>query len=123
MACKLTKLEIRVIKLVHHDGCGLSHREAAAGLGISRQRVDAIINQVESKVPSLFPILTRMQKQVADLLYDGATQLTIAMHLELKAHRIARIVQQLHRKGYDFTSRKKCIGYKDWMDSQIVEKF
>lgn len=119
----LTEWEEQVVRTVHHDFGGHSRKNAARHLGTTKNAIDSALKRVKRKAPQLFPILTRQQKQVYDLLNKGYTRNTIAAIQRTSTKNIDNIIQQLHKKGFDQHRLKTTIAYDPHMDDRIVRKF
>lgn len=126
MQRNLTEEEEQIYRLVSPEFEGLSHKAAAAQLGITRQGLEHHLRQIKKKAPSLFPILTQQQYQVYQLFQEEFGRVTIARAMECTPKQIDNIQAQLLKKGFDcriHRNGRKTIFYDPSMDNTVVRKF
>ena len=120
----ITPKEEQVIRLCHHDFAGLTTEQAAQQMGISRRRVQQLLQSAKHKAPQMFPILTAHQMEIRALINDGGlTFEQVAETLGISANTVSSIVETLKKAGVYLEKRKPTKSYCSWMDSQIKAKF
>ena len=113
-------------------GRGLSQTDAAAAMGIRRQRFQELLERARRARPDLFPILSQQEYDVLCMIQCGLSIDEIAERLwsprkgevGVSRRRVERIVTSLRNKNRDVRMDcAKTATYESWMDSQIVQKF
>lgn len=113
-------------------GRGLSQTDAAAVMGIRRQRLQELLERARQARPDLFPILTQQEYDVLSMIQCGLSIDEIAERLwsprkgevGVSRRRVERIVSSLRDKNRDVrVDCAKTATYEPWMDNQIVQKF
>lgn len=122
---QITKDEEIVYRLCSDQFKGLTTKEAAKQLGISQRRVQQLLQSVHAKAPQLFPILTKRQAQIEELVNGlGLTYEQIAKRLHITVSTVESTVQTLKKKGVYFESGREVLQYKPEMDDgRIKERF
>jgi len=124
MKRQITKKEEEVIRKCHQDFMGLTTKEAAKQLNKSQRRVQQLLQDVKSKIPQFFPILTKHQRQVRDFINEnGFTYQEIAEKLGISKRTVANIVEILKQKKVYLEKRKPNRRYENWMDKSVIQKF
>lgn len=123
MKRKITEKQEKILKLCHHKFQGRTRQEATDKIGCSAQSISRILRQIKKVLPQFFPILTKQQHQVNQLLEQGCNRQEIAERLDCDLKFVDNIIQQLHKKGYDKIQSHKPIQYRPHMDSEVKEKF
>lgn len=120
----ITEFEEQVIRLVHHDHGGLTTKEAAKQLNVSKSSVQRALRTLKKKAPQLFPILNKRQLLIRTYITDyGFTHREIAEITRLPIKTIDRVVMQMRNKGVVFVKPVKTVSYQPYMDSQVRHKF
>jgi DNA-binding NarL/FixJ family response regulator len=126
MKRNLTEQEEAISRLVHHEFGGLSRKEAAARLGITRQALTYHLKQIKQKAPQLFPILTQEQWEIYKLFQDGLDRSDVADRLCCTLKHLDAIQAQLLKKGFDcriHRNGRKTVAYNPSMDGSVKRKF
>lgn len=119
----ITERQEEIFRLVHQDFEGLSTKDAAKKLGITVSTIQHTLKVVEKKIPMMFPILTKRQKEMYDLLDDGLTYIEVAELTNTTEGNVGAFVTKLHKKGYHLNRRVSTIRYQSYMDGDIREVF
>lgn len=121
----ITKNEEQIYRLCHQDFGGLATKEAAKKMGIGQRRVQQLLKSLKIKSPQLFPVFTRQQAKVEELLNGwGYTYKQAADKLHITISTVGSIVKTLKAKGVYFGLGKQILQYKPGMDDgRIKEKF
>lgn len=114
--------EEQAIRACHHDFDGLTQVEAAKKLGIPQSRLSERLKSAKKKAPQLFPIYTKAQYRVKQLLDKNSKIEAIAVVLGIGTGRVDDIIESLYAKGYTRPSHK-VIQYQEFMDDEVKEKF
>jgi predicted DNA-binding protein (UPF0251 family) len=113
-------------------GSGLSHKHAAAQMGISQQALNRLIRSAEKMRPDLFPMLTAQEYEVWTLIQCGVHIEEITERLMnsmtgdygVSRSRVEKIITALRKKGRDVLIKHPTeVSYQSWMDAEIKEKF
>lgn len=122
---QISKKEEQVIRLCHQDFAGLTTKEAAKQMNISQYHVQRLLRSLKIKAKQLFPILTKRQAQIEELVNGlGLTYEQIAKRLHITVSTVESTVQTLKKKGVYFESGRDILQYKPEMDDgRIKQKF
>lgn len=66
----ITKRQEQAFRLVHPSFGGLSHKQAAAKMGITVDAVYKLLQQIRKTAPQLFPILSAKHAEIWQLYND-----------------------------------------------------
>ena len=120
----LSQQEGIAIRNCHHDFFALTTEQAAQRMGVSKRRIQQLLQSAKQKVPTFFPILTARQNTIKQLINDsGLTFEQVAETLDISTNTVSSIVEVLKKKGVYLEKRKPTKPYESWMDSQIRKKF
>lgn len=122
--CKrlVTEREEEAYRLICPDFEGLDRKTAATRMGITEARLSALLKSMEKKAPQLFPLLTKLQNRVYNLVLEGIERAEIADRLEIDIRRVDEIISQIHALGKS-TSPAKTIAFEPWMENKVKERF
>lgn len=121
---EITIQEAEAYKLCHHELGGLTHKEAAAKMGITVRRVNQLLEHILEKAPQLGPMLTPLESAVLQKINEGLYTRKIAMVLNKSYESICKMVQRLREKGMLVPSKPhRTLSYDKLMDDQIKHKF
>jgi len=124
MKRKLTHKQERAYRLVSGEFTGLSVKMAAIVMHITPQAVNRLLSRARTTCPQLFPLLTKQEVNVRDLLAAGSAKAYIADHLQVSLRRVDQIIESVNEKrGSIDTKPVKMVSYQPYMDSQIRKKF
>jgi len=121
----ITKQEEKIYRLCHQDFGGMTTEEAAKKMDIGQRRAQQLLRSLKIKSPQLFPVLTKQQAKIEDLINScGLTYEQIAKRLRIAVSTIESTVQALKKKGIYFESGREILQYKPEMDDgKIKRKF
>lgn len=123
----ITKREEQAYRLCHHEFEGLTTKEVAERMGLTSRRIEQLLQSMKKKAPQLFPIFTKQEAQIEELLNGmGYDYKQVAKELDIAISTVKTVVQRLKEKGVYFEWGKHglpMLQYEDWMDNQIKEKF
>ncbi len=122
---QISKDEEKIYRLCHQDFEGLTIKEAAKRLSISQRRAEQLLQSLKTKAPQLFPILTKRQAQIEELINgQGYTYKQVANRLRLTVSTVGSVVKALKKKGVYFESGRETLQYNPSMDDgKIKRKF
>lgn len=127
MKNRITKLEAEVYRNCHHDFEGLTIREAAIRMELRRHIVRRLLKSLKRKAPQLFPILSKRQFQVYQMVVEhGLTQAAIAATLGVSQSTIHDMVNKMKEQGVSGLHMKglgDVVSYDNSMDGYIKQKF
>jgi len=123
MKRNLTAREEHAFRLVHQSFRGLQKQSAANIMNITVGRFNQILRSVRTKAPQLFPILTKRQHQVSELLDGGIRRCGIARILGLTLKQVDSTIAQLHKLGVYEYHRPKTVQYEPSMDGKVKRQF
>lgn len=117
----LSKFEVHIIHLCHHDFGGLSIKKAAEKTECSPETIETMLKEIKQKCPQLFPILTP-QHQAILLMYDKhMSRASIAAALGISEQGLNKKMAFLRR--YKFLLNRKPVRYEPLMDSRVKVRF
>lgn len=120
---QITKDEEKIYRLCHQDFEGLSTQETAKRLSISQRRVEQLLQNLKMKAPQLFPILTKRQAQIEELINgQGYTYKQVANRLRLTVSTVGSVVKTLKKKGVYFQCGQEILQYNPSMDDSIIKR-
>ncbi len=124
MKSQLSAKQIKAFQLCSGELRGMTTIEAAADMGISVQAVNRLLARAEERCPELFPLLTRQEARVRELMdNNGLCNSAIAMKLGLSLQRISQISMsiddKLGRRDQPIVMER----YESHLDSKVVRKF
>jgi len=124
MKPRLTPKQVQAYRLCSGEFDGHTTAEAAVLMNISPQAVNRLLSRARTTCPQLFPLLTKQEVNVRDLLAAGSTKAYIADHLQVSLRRVDQIIESVNEKrGSIDTKPVKMVSYQPYMDSQIRKKF
>ena len=120
----ITEFEEQVVRLCHHDHQGFTQQEAAEKLRVSQACIAQTLSRIKRVVPQLFPIMTRHQAHVYELVTKrGMAAEQIAKHMGKSKRAIEQMIVRIKKRGLAFPRRAKTIRFEGWMDDKIKRKF
>ncbi len=124
MKSQLSAKQIKAYQLCSGELCGMTTVEAAADMGISVQAVNRLLARAEQRCPELFPLLTKQEAHVRDLMDNhGHSNRFIALRLGLSEQRISQISvsidDKLGRRDQPIVMER----YESHLDSKVVRRF
>jgi len=121
----ISKKDQAIYEMCHHEFQGLSQQEAASWLGISSSAVHDTLQRVKAVAPQLFPIITKRQFEVVQLITcDGLMHEEVAERLGVTVSAISNTVEVLKKRGFKFPTRTKPpVKFNEYQDKFIREKF
>lgn len=120
----INKFEESVLKKCHHEHEALSQAEAARKLGVDESTICRTLQRIKSKVPAMFPILTRKQCQVYTCVADrGLSLQETAKELHISENLVRDFLVRIRAKGMVIPQPVKTVRYNESMDSKVRHKF
>jgi len=111
-------------RYVSHDFDCLTVEEAAKKMGITASAVSQLLKSMEAVAHQLFPLLTRQERDVLEMLESNLTVKQIAPAVKLTERQVHRIVDSLTEKKKWFPgSPAKTVSYSPAMERHVVKKF
>lgn len=120
----ISEKQEKVYRLVAGEFEGLSTKEAAGRLGVGQRAVQSMLKRIEEKAPQLFPLITKQEYHVLQLLQNGATNSEITEALGLSACRVSQIKKSLiAKKRWKDMPTPKTLRLTDGMEGHVKEVF
>jgi len=127
MERQITKQEEQTYRFRHHDFGGLTTKETAVKMGVSKCRVNKVLRNLQRKAPQLFPILTPHQNLVYRMYVGhGLSQSKIAKLLGVKQQAICETINRMRANGVAIVEPEaisEVVSYNSEMDNYITRKF
>ena len=127
MQQQITRQEETAYRFRHHDFEGLTTIETAEKMGVSKRRVNKILEGLKRKCPQLFPILTPHQNLVYRMYVEqGISQPKIAKLLGVKQQAVCETINRMRDNGMVIVepeAMSEVVPYNSEMDSYITRKF
>lgn len=120
----ITEREQEAYQLRHHDFCGLTVKETAEKMGVTRFQVAHLLHSMKKKAPQLFPILTKQQVRTFELWLRGDTIEDIAIEMGVMDKTVENVMLTVKEKmGTRFPPHNTILSYTDSMEGNVKEKF
>lgn len=120
----ITEFEESVLRACHHQFEALSQAEAAEKLEVSEATICRTLQEIKSKVPTMFPILTGRQYQVYICVAGrGMSLRETAEELNLTEASIKSFLARIRSKGMAIPSPAATVQYVEYMDKYVRHKF
>ena len=123
----ITEDEERCYCLRHHSFAGLTTKETAVIMKITREKVRRLLKNLEMKAPQLFPILTYRQHLVYWLYTKKGLPIhIIAKYLGVAYSTVWGLLDRAKKKGMPFLNCNgfgDLVSYESGMDDFIIHKF
>lgn len=124
MKAKLTAKQIQAFQLCSGEIGGMTTCEAALEMDISVQAVNRLLARAEERCPELFPILTKQESRVLNMMdKEGLTNTEIATRLDVCCSRVSQIAESLQVKRGRIDQPVVMERYEPHMDSRIARRF
>lgn len=120
----ITEFEELVLRMCHHQFDALSQAEAATKLVVSEATIYRTLQEIESKVPTMFPILTRKQYEVYTCVATrGLSLRETAEELHISEGLVQDFLTRIRAKGMMIPPPVKTVRYDESMDSKVKHIF
>ena len=124
MKSQLSAKQVKAFQLCSGELCGMTTVEAAADMGISVQAVNRLLARAEERCPELFPILTKQEAHVRDLMdKEGLSNTAIAIKLGVSLQRVSQISMSIDDKIGRRDQPIVMERYESHMDSKVARRF
>jgi predicted transcriptional regulator len=120
---RITKRQEQAYRLVSGEFEGLSVREAAKKMGISRTAVYNLLDRLNEEVPELFPILDWREALTLEMLQRGVKNFTIAEVLGINCSGVTTIIASLVEKKRWSKRKTFVFSFNTDMEKFVVKKF
>lgn len=120
----ITEREEEAFRLVSGDFAGLSQEQAAKEMGVSVQRISELLQNVKTKTPQLFPMITKSEANVLVRIREGQDDQYILRAEALTPAQLVRALRNLRAAGrIEQAAKIKVLQYEAHMDAEIERKF
>ena len=120
----ITEREEEAFRLVSGDFGGLTPEQAAKEMSVSEQRINTLLQNVKTKAPQLFPMITKSEANVLVRIKEGQDDEYILRAEGLTPAQLVRALRNLRAAGrIEQAAKIRVLQYEAHMDAEIERKF